>query len=244
MKKLAGSVAIVIIFFALSKNCVGQTGLRSCTDNYEPNDTKRTSFLISTNQVYQAPLQTALDVDWFKFEVTALEPNIRIILFDLPKNYNIFLHDSTGKIGSSKNKTPLPDTIVANNLASETYAVKVRGKAGNFDPDNCYSLIIETSSTPFKATIAINDFVSADSQFELYPNPVSSKLFIECDNEKTSSVTFSIFNLMGQKISETRETMNENSTIAIDVNSLRAGEYLLEIRYDGGVEVKKFVVIK
>jgi hypothetical protein len=86
--------------------------------------------------------------------------------------------------------------------------------------------------------------VNTDSPFELYPNPASDKLFVQCDDEKISSVTFSVFNFIGQKVYETKGAINENASIGIDVNSLKGGEYFLEIRYNGGVEVKKFVVSK
>ncbi|HYV93208.1 MAG TPA: T9SS type A sorting domain-containing protein [Chitinophagales bacterium] len=238
MKKLAGFSAIVTVVILLSIESNAQ-----CIDNYEPNDSKRESMPILTNQVYHA-LLTTLDVDWFKFAVTVPEPNIRIILSDQPQNYNVFLHDSSGKIGYSKKKGLDPDTIVANNLTPATYCVKVRGRGGNFDIENCYSLIIETSSTPFRQATSVSDFVSADSPFELYPNPVSNQLFIQCDDGKISSATFAIFNMVGQKISETKVTINENTGMAIDVNSLQAGEYFLEISYMDRVEVKKFVVSK
>ena len=83
----------------------------------------------------------------------------------------------------------------------------------------------------------------ANSPFELYPNPVTDQLVIQC-NEEISSVIFSVYNLMGQKISEMNAILDEESKTIVDVSHFDAGEYFLQIRYDKGMEVKKFVVSK
>ena len=236
-KNLIKHFMIVVVALAFSTRGSGQI----CNDLFEPNDSKPQSKLIQSLQIYHGLISTALDIDWFKFTLPISKPNVRVTLFTLPTNYNIFLYNAVNvKIGSSKNENQDPDTIITNGLDSGTYYIKIRGKAGKSDPSNCYSLSLETSSIPFRETSG-SDFTIAQSRFELYPNPVTDQLIIEC-NDETSSAIFYIYNLVGQKISETSAVLDEQSKSVIDVKNLDAGEYFLQIKYDNGIEVKKFAV--
>lgn len=238
-------IALLLITILLSLPFVKHSAAQ-CTDNYEPNDTRKQASQIQTNTGYHALINTSLDIDWFRFPVTADEPNVLIILSELSENYNLYLFDDTtkAKIGSSKNRKLEPDTIVMNGLVHGKYCVKVRAKAGRFDADSCYSLIVNTSALPYREAEVADYFVNERSQFELYPNPTSDKLIVQFDNN-VSSLRFSIYNLMGQEISEIQDAqLDENQNAEIDVSALSAGEYFLRIKYDTGIEVKKFIVSK
>jgi len=215
----------------------------SCTDNYEPNNSKQQATQIQSNQEYQALINTTLDVDWFKFDVLASEPNIRIRLFNLPKNYNLFLYNPAGtKIGFSKHTGTHPDTIVANGLLAGTYSVKVRNKAGQFDPSNCYSLKVESSNSPWKLSSLKDD--NSEAQFDLFPNPASNQLAIQCDDENIQSADVTIYNLLGDQLRIIKNLSLQNSQSTIDVSELPPGGYLIRIYFEVGVEVKKFIVTR
>src|SRR3989442_1193923 len=123
LKKMFAQLVVASVFVSpLMKQCDAQ----SCTDNFEPNDSRRESAGIQTNTNYHALIGTTLDVDWFRFVITADEPNVLITLSELSENYNLYLFDDTtkAKIGSSKHKKLEPDTIIMNGLAPGKYDVK------------------------------------------------------------------------------------------------------------------------
>ncbi len=105
-------------------------------------------------------------------------------------------------------------------------------------------LSLKTGTSLFRKATVANDFVNDDSQFGLYPNPVFDKLIITSNKEEISSAIFSVFDLMGQQILESKEALIKEGKAVLDVTVLNAGEYFLGIRYDEGIEVKKFIVIK
>ncbi|MDR1847141.1 MAG: T9SS type A sorting domain-containing protein [Bacteroidales bacterium] len=70
----------------------------------------------------------------------------------------------------------------------------------------------------------------------LYPNPAESYL------EVISSTNISkveIFNIIGQKVFETNAS---TSTISINIENLKGGNYIMKIYDDGGVTTKKVVI--
>lgn len=240
-KNLTRYIVILAAILACSKTGKGQG---NCTDIFEPNDSKQQAAQIQPAQVYEGLIGHALDIDWFKFALTAPQPNVRVTLFNLPANYNLFLYDPGNvKIGFSKNNNTEADTIIANELTPGIYYIKIRGKAGKSDPSNCYSLNVETSGNPFRESSVDGEFIVADSRVKLYPNPVTDQLIVQCD-EEISSAIFSIYNLMGHKIFDTKVVLDEESKATLDVRKLAAGQYFLQITHDRGAEVKKFVVSK
>ena len=245
--KLGVFILMSVFTLPFMKQSVAQIFIQDtipCIDNYEPNDERKQATEIQTNEAYHALISTPLDVDWYKFVITADAPNVLIRLFHLPQDYNIFLYDSSKhKIGSSKNTGTLSDTIIINGLPPGKYAVKVRARAGQFDVINCYVLRVRASVLPNRE-IGADNFTIDHSQFDLYPNPTTDKLFIQFD-DKISSPKFCIFNLVGEKISQIKDlVLDENANAEIDVSTLSAGEYFLKISCNERTEVKKFIVTR
>lgn len=60
----------------------------------------------------------------------------------------------------------------------------------------------------------------------IYPNPVTSHLFIEGPEIQLQGLRFSIYTLMGQKITEGIVSTNQS----IDLSSLAKGNYLLQLQ--------------
>lgn len=75
---------------------------------------------------------------------------------------------------------------------------------------------------------------SFQQQLEVYPNPVSDVLYLK--NLPSETVQYSIFNVLGQE-------MTAGSTNgSISVTGLQKGVYFLQIKGEGLLETKKFVV--
>jgi hypothetical protein len=79
-----------------------------CSDGQEPNDGFGQAYLISAGVQYSGCIPTPGDLDYFRFAV-ALNTRIRVELFDLPQNYDLYLYSPAGSllIGSA-NARPAP----------------------------------------------------------------------------------------------------------------------------------------
>ena len=102
-----------------------------------------------------------------------------------------------------------------------------------------YEYAIET--TPGKA-IAAGDKGSVSirsvefDNLEAYPNPANDVLTV-VNSEKAESI--SITDMMGREVLKVNATMGEQQ---VDLSSLESGNYLLTIKTDKGLKVKKIVL--
>ncbi len=116
--------------------------------------------------------------------------------------------------------------------ATNTYA------QGNRNPfiDNPYLATViwgETIAQNRWNTLSTNDFT--DSDFKIYPNPVSKNYF----NIKTNQLLkVEIFDILGKSILKTQVDSNNSK---IDINRLTKGIYLVKLISDKGSVTKKLI---
>lgn len=95
------------------------------------------------------------------------------------------------------------------------------------------------------ATNPTSDLSYPPNQFEieLFPNPANDKLFIGIGNDlvNNQSLELSVFNLIGENIIKKQVTVN-SSTIALDLAGLSNGLYVLEVRQNDKISIKKFQI--
>jgi hypothetical protein len=221
----------------------GQTGL-FCADSFEPNNTFLQADALPLTQEVKALINQQGDADWFKFLVNSFKPNVRIVLSDLPKNYNIRLFNSLGQqVGSSNNGGTMNDTIVLNNATPGKYFAMVYGKNGQSDPFNCYTLLGETSNSPFRMNDANVNENSEAIEVTIYPNPAKNKISLLVEEFSLQHPTVIIYDITGKKVlSSNYQELNGGEKLEIDISSLNNGNYLMKIVSDKGFTIKKFVV--
>ncbi|AGC78627.1 PQQ-dependent dehydrogenase (s-GDH family) [Nonlabens dokdonensis] len=83
----------------------------------------------------------------------------------------------------------------------------------------------------------------ANTEFSVYPNPLSNneKIFITgslIDNVKS----IALYNMLGQKIQNWSNINNVDNSLEIDLENLRAGNYILQINHDSGSDTKQLIV--
>jgi len=69
--------------------------------------------------------------------------------------------------------------------------------------------------------------------------PVQESLFL-VSKEKSLEYTFDIYNLSGQLINS---GSSKESLLSIDTATLKAGQYIIKISTETGIQVKKFLKI-
>ena len=90
--------------------------------------------------------------------------------------------------------------------------------------------------------IDVADYRLPENAVKIYPNPVSSQLFVEIDKNTEGAnaiAKLTVFDAMGRLI-QAQQTVNE--AVSLDVSAFAKGIYMLKVERGGKYLVKKFIV--
>lgn len=213
----------------------------SCTDNYEPNNTKGTAKAIPVNINITGLISPSGDVDFYKFTTTAGATNIKITLTNLPKDYDLKLFNASGTLLAKSQKAGTSnETIVYNTSTKGTYGIQVYGYRSANDALNCYTLLASTSGTAFK-----EDFSSKLSDTKgiaaVYPQPASSYINIQFEEGWKGSASLTVINQLGVTLMN-KQINVETPVYKLDVSSLKSGVYYIKITNQEETITHKIVV--
>lgn len=119
---------------------VGITGATG-TDPYEPNNSTTAAYgPITSGTVYNSYIYSSSDVDYYYFN-TAAAGTITVNLSNLPKDYDLYLLDSSGTtVAKSENGSTTSENISYSSSAAGKYYVKVVGYSGAYSTSTMYAL--------------------------------------------------------------------------------------------------------
>lgn len=123
-----------------------------CSDVYEtvPNNTQTTASKIVPNAAVAGTIGSSTDSDWYVFSNSSAQPHIQVSLSNIKVNYGLKLYNSAGVLLlQSDNLGTANEIIRYNNGVVDKYFIQIYNNAGSNDPYNCYSLIANTSTTPY-----------------------------------------------------------------------------------------------
>lgn len=137
---LYGANSQEVIAVGNAYDSVGVGGTSSVTDPYEPNDTISQAYAINKGTVYNAYVGTSTDVDYYKF-TQSTTGYINIALTNLPKDYDIYLYNSSGTlVARSQNGGTSSENIRYNAKKTGSYYVKIIGYNKAYSITTMYSL--------------------------------------------------------------------------------------------------------
>jgi Fibronectin type III domain/Bacterial pre-peptidase C-terminal domain len=120
-----------------------------CTEKYEPDNTSQTATSIKVNSTIFSTISSLNDSDWYQFNNTAAQKNIRVTLANLPLNYNIKLYNPSGvNVGTSYQGSSFDKRIMFNASVVGTYKVLVYNSSGSISP-LCYTLTATINAAPW-----------------------------------------------------------------------------------------------
>jgi hypothetical protein len=125
-----------------------------------------------------------------------------------------------------KTNSNFPPIGTPNNLNQYDNEAKTRYLAGRLT--SCDNL-------PTK----IEDSESA-MQFEIFPNPATNQVYLRLDDIFEKNIRLEIYNILGIKQTG-YEFCSDEKMIKIDISSLPAGTYFLQLNFSEGVRTRKFV---
>lgn len=221
------------------------TNAAGCVDNYEPNDSKGSAKAITPGIPITALIGVAKDKDYFKFSNSASQPNIQVSLTNLPANYSLQLFNPSGtKVASSKKGGLNDELIKYNTSVIGTYKAKVFAGATVFDANNCYTLLAEISSSPFR-TVELAPEVVASKLTNIYPNPSYGNMMVEYNSSSNAQVQLVAYDITGRVIFNQTSSANEGiNTYQVNINNIASGLYVFEVRNGAEVSRMKFSIAK
>ncbi|KAA5536578.1 T9SS type A sorting domain-containing protein [Taibaiella lutea] len=126
-------------------------------------------------------------------------------------------------------------SVDVTNVPSDAYiAFKGTSNFGN-------NMFIDDINLRSGAATGIDELV-AEGSFKVFPNPVSDLLNVSIDLKKASSVTYTVFNVLGQQVNApvTKSMSAGTNTATINTNNLAAGMYYLNVTTEAGSVQQKF----
>ena len=229
-----------------------------CTDIYESNNTRNTAKTVLTNTDLFASIGTSTDNDYYRFATTTTTGrNIKVVLDQLPLDYDVSLLSSTGTVlTTSQNTSTTAEQIIRNTTTSATYFVRVYPFNAANSATSCYRLRINTSASTFRnsnnvvdAEPAVNEVklekVSGIDGLTIYPNPASDELNINFFFTENSSIDATIVDMLGKTVYSNKFNAEEGfNNQSINIESLYNGIYFLKINQGVNQTIKKFIIKK
>ena len=111
----------------------------SSLDAYEPNDTISSAYAITSGSTYKALIGSSTDVDYYKITHSA-SGRITINLSTLPKDYDLYLINSSGKVLAKSTKGSTSPESISYSAAAGTYYIKVIGYNSVYSTTSQYTL--------------------------------------------------------------------------------------------------------
>lgn len=206
-------------------------GAPTCSESFEPNNTKGTANPIPVNTPVQSQISSATDVDWLSFSNTIAQPNIQILLTDLPVNCTIKLYNTSGVlVSTSANPGLSNETIAFNTALIGTYKIKINGVGGAFSNIACYTLTANISDLPFKNADGLA--VETSGSLLIYPEPSAGSMTVAYEASSEGSGSIAIYTIQGERVYfEDVNIINGSNSFNIHA-TLPSGSYILLLQHD------------
>lgn len=149
-------------------------------------------------------------------------------VFEDGLNYDIVKDANTGIMRVTFGDEDLVGTLI------EASPAIVTGLGAQFNTE--YQILSRYASDIDFNTLSVNKVTTNTATFSLYPNP-SNTGFVIIKTSKNDAINVSVFNVLGKQVIST--TLNNTP---LDVSSLNAGVYIVNINQNGNTTTKKLVI--
>ena len=204
----------------------------SCSDIYEPNNSRTAAKTVSTNVNITGLISPSGDNDYYKFTTTSPNTYIKIDLTNLPADYDLKLYNSSGTtLATSQNGGTTAEQIKRNTASAATYYVRVYGYNGANSSTSCYNLLISTKNSSWREIAEASDEpVTAMNEMVVYPNPSNGSVNIGFTTAVEGNVTIKIVDVLGKVItSQNASTINGYNKFSFDLSQTSKGIYFVQL---------------
>ena len=210
----------------------------ACAESFEPNNSTSAAATITANSTILSRISSTTDQDWFKFNNTAGQPNIKVTLTNLPANYNIKLFNPSGTtVATSALGGTFSERIVYNTATVGTYKVQVYNTSGA-NSTSCYTLNVTINSAPLSF-----DADGPITGIKVIPTPADDQLHVYFTGEDQLPASIIIYDLAGRVISRRAiSTQKGLNNITVDTRDINKGMYILKLNRTGRSDAEKIII--
>lgn len=209
-----------------------------CIDNGEPNNALKQASQLLPGQFIEALINQPGDEDWYSITNTADKKNIRIVLSDVPEDFDLQFFDPGGTLIAMANRPyKLNDTIVYNAPTAGNYYVRVYGFRKAFHANYCYRLTMSIAATPFAATAAYRNKEQKknDILFSVFPIPATNQINVMVSSGTSNVVSWVLVDPAGKELLRGVNSVGAGSSLfMIPCSQLSPGSYLLQLTTENG----------
>ena len=226
------------------------TGVVTCPDAYEPNNTLGSAAAIAVNINVNAQIASGTDVDYYSFSTSGNQKNIKVTIsspVSSPYNSTLTLYSSNGSVLASS-PAGTSGTVVYNTNKAGSYKILVAGaSATDYNSTDCYTIKVALGNITFSANAP--DESSNKSLvrggLKLYPVPATNFVTISFDAYVKSNADIVIINQLGQQVLYKKVLVNDGINFnTIDVSLLKSGVYTLKVNNGKEIQTKKMIINK
>ncbi|MCB0630644.1 MAG: PKD domain-containing protein [Saprospiraceae bacterium] len=124
-------------------------------------------------------------------------------------------------------------TVTSQNGCTSSYSATINVAAGNFTAAPEYE---------FRSTTDTDEEVLPSNAVKVFPNPVSTELWLDMSDHPGGRLQWRIFSLEGRAVSEDSENLSAgHQRLSILTTGLPSGVYALQVMNEQGMITKKFV---
>ena len=147
-----------------------------------------------------------------------------------PTGYNVYVNNEL----VANNTTELSHIVVKE---SDLYIVEVVALYDNKKSVSVINTSFEIEDDDNDENDTTNVISNYENRFEIYPNPVSDRLYIETQT-MTQTMTIEIYDIYGRRQQLSAISCQPS---VIDVENLKSGIYFVKVRTEEGDIVKRFI---
>ncbi|MEX1187896.1 MAG: GEVED domain-containing protein [Bacteroidia bacterium] len=208
----------------------------TCSDIYESNNSRTAAKVIPLSTNIQAALGTSTDKDWFRFNNSSSQRNVKVSLSNLVYDYDLQLYRGSSRVATSQNGGTTSESIIYNNTrAATTYYAYVYGYNGVFSANDCYTLRAEIGSSSFARLAGETEATEeiSDEIISVYPNPNNGSFTVSLMPEADINEPIEIYNHLGQLVEKISISLSkDHPRVEIQLNDLSDGIYFVRV-FDG-----------
>lgn len=226
----------------------GPTLPLGCTDYTEPNNVAANAKPLQPGENIIASITDSRDEDWFYIENTAGKTNIRVVLSDLPADFDMELFDGAGqKIALANRPYKFNDTLVFNTSNIGIFKLRIYGYNNAYHRYHCYNLNAELSNNPYELTgyTSYKDKSNEALTFSVYPLPARQQVSVSVKSRQAQAITWILTDNAGRRIHSGQQRINSGlSVFPLTVSHLSRGVYLLQIIPEASSKILAAKIVK
>lgn len=216
-----------------------------CSNSFEPNNNRTGSPTISLNNTLGSMITSGSDKDYFRIITSSDQPKLKVILSNLPADYDIRLLNAGGsQIGISQNAGLQTEEIVFNANAGATYFAFIYSARNNqFSTSECYHLTTATSASNWR----INESYPASGKGDELDDDrlvITEDLKVMYDAALNDPVQINLLSIQGQRLNgfSVIATSEGKNTTFLPAMRLSSGIYFVEVITPESRKVEKFII--